>query len=119
MKQVVVRMVYNPPNEINDKYREKFKKLQEEYYKEIDKAMQKDETLYVNHVHFCDFVLMEPLTAQSRFGKKMCKEACKEYLESIGKKYDKNLNYCDYCEHMRYAVLDKDNKILFVSIDDD
>ena len=49
----------------------------------------------------------------------MCKEACKEYLESIGKKYDKNLNYCDYCEHMRYAVLDKDNKILFVSIDDD
>ena len=56
MKQVVVRMIYNPPNEINDKYREKFKKLQEEYYKEIDKAMQKDETLYVNHVHFCDFV---------------------------------------------------------------
>lgn len=119
MKQMVVRMTYNPPNEINDKYRENFKKLQKEYFKEIGKAMQKDETLYVNHAHFCDFELIEPFDAHSRFGKKMCKEACKEYLESIGKKYDKNLNYCDYCEHMRYAVLDKDNKILFVSIDDD
>lgn len=67
----------------------------------------------LNHVHICDFDLINLLYYQ--YGKNRAllrKDAefkCKQYLKSIGKKRDYNMDCCDHCIHDRYVTISDDN----------
>lgn len=66
----------------------------------------------LNHVHICDFDLINLL--YHRYGnraklKKNAELKCKQYLKSIGKKRDYNMDCCDHCIHDRYVTINDDN----------
>lgn len=67
----------------------------------------------LNHVHICDFDLINLL--YHRYGKNRAllredsKLKCKQYLKSIGKKRDNWMECCDHCIHDRYVTISDDN----------
>ena len=67
----------------------------------------------LNHVHICDFELINLLYhGYSKNRAKLREDSklrCKQYLKSIGKKRDYWLDCCDHCIHDRYVTISGDN----------
>ena len=66
----------------------------------------------LNHVHICDFDLINLLYHQYGNRSKLRKDAelkCKQYLKSIGKKRDNWMECCENCIHDRYVTISDDN----------
>lgn len=63
----------------------------------------------LNHVHICDFDLINLLYRGKMLSEKSAKEKCKQYLKSIGKERDEDLECCDHCIHDRYVTISEDN----------
>lgn len=66
----------------------------------------------LNHAHICDFDLINLLYHRYENRAKLRKNAelkCKQYLKSIGKKRDYNMDCCDHCIHDRYVTISDDD----------
>lgn len=67
----------------------------------------------LNHVHICDFDLINLLYHGYSKNREKLKEdsklRCKQYLKSIGKKRDYWLDCCENCIHDRYVTISDDN----------
>lgn len=66
----------------------------------------------LNHAHICDFDLINLLYHRYENRAKLRKNAelkCKQYLKSIGKKRDYNMDCCEHCIHDRYVTISEDD----------
>ena len=94
----------------------KFLKKEEELCGEIweqNYQENKGSDVTLNHVHICDFELINLLYHGYRINRaKLRKDAelrCKQYLKSINKKRDYWLYCCENCIHDRYVTISDDN----------
>ena len=80
---------------------------------EQDYQENKGNDVTLNHVHICDFDLVNLLYhGYSKSRAKLREDSklkCKQYLKSIGKKRDHWLDCCENCIHDRYVTISGDN----------
>lgn len=67
-----------------------------------------------NHIHMCDFEILDKLYPAAH-AKGWAKFQCKKYLKQFGKKRDSVMNCCDECPHMRFIEINDDNFILSIT----
>lgn len=84
-------------------------------YQELKKQGRENE--YPDHMHVCDFELINFRYCKTRRKlNKLVEKECKEYLSSIGEKRNKNMSCCGGCIHNRYMTISGKNPNLILNI---
>lgn len=76
-----------------------------------------DEFSNLDHMHVCDFELINFKYCKSRKKlNKIVENECIKYLSSIGVERDECMECCDYCIHDRYVTISRANPGLILNI---
>lgn len=100
------------------------KKLKEKMNNTFNEAIEEkieslnSKSFFIPHYHACALYLAcagDYAFMPNKIKTKTARKNCKKYLDSVGKKMDKNMNICDECPYMKTVYLDNNDNIIFIN----